>query len=53
MIMQVHDELVFEVKADVIQTAQSAIQTHMEHAAKLTVPLCVSIGIGPNWDAAH
>ncbi|MDF1646558.1 MAG: DNA polymerase I [Legionellaceae bacterium] len=53
MIMQVHDELVFEVPKNDILTAQKAIKKHMEQAAQLTVPLRVSIGIGPNWDAAH
>jgi DNA polymerase I len=53
MIMQVHDELVFEVQETAIQTATDAIKTHMEQAAVLSVPLRVSIGIGPNWDAAH
>ena len=53
MIMQVHDELVFEVQKDTVQAVQKAIQTHMEHAATLNVPLRVSLGIGPNWDAAH
>ena len=53
VIMQVHDELVFEIESHAIQSAKSAIQTHMETAAVLRVPLRVSIGIGPNWDAAH
>jgi DNA polymerase I len=53
MIMQVHDELVFEVQEDKLPLVKAAIQHHMEHAATLSVPLCVSIGTGPNWDAAH
>ncbi|MCH9689321.1 MAG: DNA polymerase I [Gammaproteobacteria bacterium] len=53
MIMQVHDELVFEVQADAIQAAELAIKKHMEQAAVLNVPLRVSIDIGTNWDAAH
>ena len=53
VIMQVHDELVFEVQEHAIKTAEAAIKTRMEAAATLDVPLLVSIGIGPNWNAAH
>lgn len=53
MIMQVHDELVFEVKKHALDDVRSAIQTCMENAAILSVPLRVSIGVGQNWDEAH
>ena len=53
VIMQVHDELVFEVHNDVIESAKEAIRTLMEHTVELSVPLLVSIGIGQNWDDAH
>lgn len=53
MIMQVHDELVFEVRDDSIESAQKMITQLMEHTVKLSVPLLVSIGIGQNWDEAH
>jgi DNA polymerase I len=53
MIMQVHDELVFEVQEDRVEHVKAAIQRHMEHASTLSIPLRVSIGTGPNWDAAH
>ena len=53
MIMQVHDELVFEVEETALSVAKEAIKTQMEQAAQLIVPLRVSIGTGPNWDAAH
>lgn len=53
LIMQVHDELVFEVRDDDIAAAKSRIQVHMENAAELKVPLSVSIGCGSNWDQAH
>ncbi len=53
MIMQVHDELVFEVPQNALDKAQKTIKKHMERAAQLIVPLRVSIGTGPNWDAAH
>jgi len=53
MIMQVHDELVFEVQEHAVEQAKSAIQACMENAVTLSVPLRVSIGIGANWDAAH
>ena len=53
MIMQVHDELVFEVRDDAINTATETIRRLMEHTVELSVPLLVSIGIGQNWDEAH
>ena len=53
MIMQVHDELVFEIREDQIETARGAIREHMEHAATLKVPLLVETGLGSNWDEAH
>lgn len=52
MIMQVHDELVFEVAEKDVATLVDAIRHHMMHAVQLNVPLLVSIGIGSNWDAA-
>ena len=53
MIMQVHDELVFEVAEDFIDEAKSNISTMMEGAAVLDVPLEVEMGLGANWDEAH
>lgn len=53
MIMQVHDELVFEVPADQIDMAKTKIEYFMSHAAQLDVPLEVGIGIGENWEQAH
>ena len=53
MIMQVHDELVFEVQEHAIDDVKLAVQACMEHAAVLSVPLRVSIGVGTNWDEAH
>ncbi|MBI2785543.1 MAG: DNA polymerase I [Legionella longbeachae] len=53
MIMQVHDELVFEVKNNEIEPTKNTVRELMEHAVKLSVPLVVSIGTGVNWDAAH
>ncbi|WP_454784744.1 DNA polymerase I [Legionella sp. WA2024007413] len=53
MIMQVHDELVFEVQAQEIESSKKIIRELMEHTVELSIPLVVSIGIGPNWDAAH
>jgi DNA polymerase-1 len=53
MIMQVHDELVFEVPQGQEDTASEAIRSHMEGAAELGVPLVVDIGVGANWDEAH
>ncbi|WP_269521179.1 DNA polymerase I [Alteromonas sp. BMJM2] len=53
MMMQVHDELVFEIKEDKIDDYVSTIKTLMESAATLNVPLDVEVGIGENWDEAH
>ncbi len=53
MIMQVHDELVFEVNEKEIESSKKMICHLMEQVVQLSVPLVVSIGIGPNWDAAH
>jgi len=53
MIMQVHDELVFEVREDQLESAVAKIRTVMESAADLAVPLVVDVGIGDNWDEAH
>jgi DNA polymerase-1 len=53
MIMQVHDELVFEVTEDVIDLAREHIRTVMRGAAELQIPLEVDIGNGGNWDEAH
>ena len=53
MIMQVHDELVFELSNDVLETAKSSIRECMENAVELDVPLLVDVGVGNNWDEAH
>ena len=57
MLMQVHDELVFEVPEEEVDAASAVIRRVMAHAAEpavtLNVPLGVEIGTGPNWGAAH
>jgi DNA polymerase-1 len=53
MIMQVNDELVFEVAESDIDAARAPIMAHMNGAADLKVPLLVDIGVGVNWDEAH
>lgn len=53
MIMQVHDELVFEIKESQLDGAIKMITDKMEHAAELSVPLVVDVGMGINWDEAH
>jgi len=53
MIMQVHDELVFEVPEDELQKAPPVIQSEMETVMDLSVPLRVSIHTGKNWAEAH
>ena len=53
MMMQVHDELVFEIKEDKVDEYVATITTLMETAATLNVPLVVEAGVGENWDEAH
>ncbi len=53
ILMQVHDELVFEVKEDVLEQVTRKINELMSSAAELDVPLLVDVGVGDNWDEAH
>lgn len=52
LILQVHDELVVEVAPGEESEVERLLRDAMEHAAELTVPLDVNVGVGPNWDAA-
>ncbi len=53
MLMQVHDELVFEVRADTVDAVRAGVIERMSGAAELAVPLLVDVGVGANWDEAH
>ena len=53
IIMQVHDELVFEVQADKLDFYQQHLVELMQNAVKLDVPLLAEAGSGNNWDEAH
>ncbi len=53
MIIQVHDELVFEVHKDELDEVKKIVKKEMEEAIKLKVPVKVDIGIGDNWLDAH
>jgi len=53
VIMQVHDELVFEVKEDQVDAFVDAVKQQMADAASLDVPLLVEAGVGDNWEQAH
>ena len=53
MVMQVHDELVFEVESSYVEVASNLIKQKMSDAADLDVPLIVDVGTGNNWDDAH
>jgi len=53
VVMQVHDELVVEVKKEQTDALSELLRTHMEKAADLKVPLVVDVGVGKNWDEAH
>ena len=53
MLMQVHDELVFEVRKDSVDEIRREVVARMSGAAELRVPLLVEAGVGSNWDEAH
>jgi DNA polymerase-1 len=53
LVMQVHDELVFEVREDQLEALKKAVVKRMAGAAELDVPLVVDTGHGPDWDTAH
>ncbi|EAQ51199.1 MULTISPECIES: DNA polymerase I [Leeuwenhoekiella] len=53
MLLQVHDELVFDVYKSELEEVQELIKSEMEHAFKLDVPLDVEVGLGDNWLDAH
>lgn len=53
MILQVHDELVFETESSFVEDLRLQVVERMSQAAKLRVPLVVDTGVGNNWDEAH
>ena len=53
MLMQVHDELVFEVREDALDAVRDGVRIRMQGAAELDVPLLVDIGAGRSWGEAH
>lgn len=53
MLLQVHDELVFEAPIEEVETAKALIKTQMESAIETQVPLLVEVGVGDNWLEAH
>ena len=53
MVLQVHDELVFEVAEKDLKLLMEGVRFRMVSAASLSVPLVVDMGHGPNWDEAH
>jgi DNA polymerase I len=53
MIMQVHDELVFEVPESEVDWLKTAVPRLMAGVAQLQVPLLAEVGVGTNWDQAH
>ena len=53
MLLQVHDELVFDVYKPELEQIKSLVKTEMENAYKLSVPLDVDLGVGNNWLEAH
>ncbi len=53
MILQVHDELVFETESSFVEDLRLQVVERMSQAAKLRVPLVVDTGVGNNWDEAR
>ncbi len=53
MILQVHDELIFDVEKSELEAIKPVIEEHMKHALPLDVPLEVGMGTGVNWLEAH
>jgi DNA polymerase-1 len=53
MVMQVHDELVFEVPEDELPWVREQVPALMAGVAQLSVPLLAEVGVGPNWEQAH
>ncbi|KQS91401.1 DNA polymerase I [Chryseobacterium sp. Leaf394] len=53
MLLQVHDELIFEAPVDEVEVAKHIIKTEMENAIETQVPLLVEVGVGKNWLEAH
>jgi DNA polymerase-1 len=53
LVMQVHDELILEVREDAVDAVRGGLESRMTRAAELRVPLKVEAGVGANWDEAH
>ncbi len=53
MVLQVHDELVFDCHREELDTVRELVEDRMKHALKLKVPIEVGIGSGKNWLEAH
>jgi DNA polymerase-1 len=53
MVMQVHDELVFEVPEAELDWVKATVPRLMAGVASFSVPLLAEVGVGPNWDKAH
>jgi DNA polymerase-1 len=53
LLLQVHDELVFEVPTAELAATEAIVRASMEHPWPLEVPLVVDLGSGPSWSAAH
>ncbi|MFL5402324.1 MAG: DNA polymerase, partial [Gemmatimonadales bacterium] len=49
MLLQVHDELIFEAPPEEVEAMTELVRSHMENVVELRVPLVVDIGVGPNW----
>ena len=53
MLLQIHDELIFDVVAEELEILKKVVMTSMSEACQLDVPLIVDVGVGANWLEAH
>ncbi len=53
MILQIHDELLFEVPENEVEIVEKLIKYEMENVVKLSIPLTIELGKGANWAVAH
>ena len=53
MLLQIHDELIFDVHLDELETLKKVVIKSMSEACQLEVPLIVDVGVGANWLEAH
>jgi DNA polymerase-1 len=53
MILQIHDELIFDVTGEEVETMKALVKDQMENVVSLSVPIKVDLGVGLNWAEVH